>query len=932
MRFTIFASIALCFFNISCKKSSSSKAYYRQAIGDREQGPLENAIEIDEYLALYEHLSSKFLHCRDYKTKGDCKEELDYEMDLSESEKDRLWLYNLQKAQSITLDENTPQNIRLAAQVGKIDRDLKEAERIAGPLVKREKDSYFSVLIGPDHTQRQIDYLKSLKYSKFLKNSSNRDMEIDKQIALLGLMDPNVTKMEGKDENSKISDQSLTTAGEINSAIAINLAYLNRKRLKNSNSAFFKDTSEYFQAYIVQYAQMIKEERQEGRSTDEASGYVLETAKHPKVFADHIVSSISQLDLNEEDAKLSHIDVNEALKKILLTEPSSQPEEGLQLRNTVTKVRDIWRSAYKVYETFFDKGIIGGGMFIFYVGMMAFDNADAPPRTLYEKYILTTQSVYAFTSGLELYKLFSTVLPTKVTSYVLNAINTSTLGVNVNANLNTMAKYAIENVKNTLSKVAAGLTNFQAATLSQKITFALNTMQVINAVAYFLGGLYTAYSSYNHFKAGEVVQAGLDIGTSALYFFAAAAQVAGVLFAIPGAQPLAIIFATVGFVLQIVKWFLPKTPHPLVVFLDEKVHPDKSYIDMENCSGSSRDYYDCGNVVAALSKKVGRNLVKTPVGFGGTGGRDFDDHRDFNDPERVDEYTKIRRLAVWTCRGQSKMGFEVFYNRGNTEYERVVHGCDFGLKDQTMSILNIEKDEELSSVKIHKIKYGRNERISGFEFCKSKNNNEDESCIKTRSLGRSGKSIKFTNEAIYSFFGERESTKGRIVGFFGKSGASIDRLGVYVAVDRPKTNRFVNKTTTSNQILATVNAPNVQCIAQFANPIRFFGKPTECSFNSQGNLWSVTLKPDHSVNLRAQGTDKCLSVVNEDVTPRAKLNLSVCDGARKDQNLQMYETTGGFKLKFNHSELCVSVGAGTTALQVHCGSKEATVFTLKSRD
>ena len=304
-------------------------------------------------------------------------------------------------------------------------------------------------------------------------------------------------------------------------------------------------------------------------------------------------------------------------------------------------------------------------MFIFYIGKMAYDSADAPPKTLYEKYILTTQSVYAFTSGLELYKLFNAVLPTKVTSYVINAINTSSLGVSINTNLNTMARYAVENIKNTLSKVAAGLSNFQAAALSQKITFALNTMQVINAVAYFLGGLYTAYSSYKHFKAGEIVKAGLDIGTSALYFFAAAAQVAGVLFAVPGAQPLAIVFATVGFVLQIVKWFLPKTPHPLTVFLDKKVHPDKSYIDMKNCSGNKKDYYDCGNVVAALSKKVGRRLVKTPIGFGGDGGKGFDDHRDFNEPEKVDENTRIRRLAVWSCAGYSKTGFEVFYSRGH---------------------------------------------------------------------------------------------------------------------------------------------------------------------------------------------------------------------------------------------------------------------------
>ena len=175
------------------------------------------------------------------------------------------------KAQSITLDENTPQNIRLAAQVGKIDQDLKEAEKLAGPLVKREKDSFFTVLIGTDPAERQIEYMKSLAYAKFLNSSGNRDMEVDKQLALLGLIDPSVTKMEGKDENASISDQSLTIAGEINSAIATNLAYLDRARLKDANSTFFKSTSEYFQAYIIEYAKMIEEERKEGRSNSDDS-------------------------------------------------------------------------------------------------------------------------------------------------------------------------------------------------------------------------------------------------------------------------------------------------------------------------------------------------------------------------------------------------------------------------------------------------------------------------------------------------------------------------------------------------------------------------------------------------------------------------------------------------------------------------------------
>ena len=84
MKFFTLVFLILSTIQVSCKRPSNNKLYYKEAIGDREQGPLKTAVEVDEYLALYEHLSSNFLQCRDYKTRGDCKEKLDYEMDLSE--------------------------------------------------------------------------------------------------------------------------------------------------------------------------------------------------------------------------------------------------------------------------------------------------------------------------------------------------------------------------------------------------------------------------------------------------------------------------------------------------------------------------------------------------------------------------------------------------------------------------------------------------------------------------------------------------------------------------------------------------------------------------------------------------------------------------------------------------------------------------------
>ena len=109
----------------------------------------------------------------------------------------------------------------------------------------------------------------------------------------------------------------------------------------------------------------------------------------------------------------------------------------------------------------------------------------------------------------------------------------------------------------------------------------------------------------------------------------------------------------------------------------------------------------------------------------------------------------------------------MFYNRGQTEYAKVVHGCDFGYKMETMQILDIAANEELSSVTLHKIRSRRNYRISGFEFCKTKTGESVEKCVMSRGLSRSGKSITYTPEAVYNFFGERKRTNGRIVGFLG---------------------------------------------------------------------------------------------------------------------------------------------------------------------
>ena len=428
-----------------------------------------------------------------------------------------------------------------------------------------------------------------------------------------------------------------------------------------------------------------------------------------------------------------------------------------------------------------------------------------------------------------------------------------------------------------------------------------------------------AYSAFLNFKGDDVIRAGVDVASSGMYFFAAAATVVGVLFSVPGAQPLAIIFATVGFVLQVVKWFLPKPRHPLARFLQDEVHPDFEYIDMKNCTSSRKRYYDCGNNLAALSKVVGRNLVSSADAFGGSGGRDFDDYKDTGN---VSENSSVSKVETWTCNGYGRTGIAITYKKAGNEQVRVSHGCDVNKRDRNLYTLDISDNEFLSSVTLHKIRYNRNDRISGYEFCKQDSSGK-ESCKSSRGLSRSGNKVTYTNEAIYSFFGDRKQQNGKIVGFYGKSGASIDNLGVYVAVPKTETNRFVNKVTTRDLYVTYSSSENSNmCISDFSVEKFIVGNASGCS------KWSVTLKPDSSVNLRMQDTDFCLGIKDEAIEPDKFAKLKGCDGNKKDQNLQMYPTTNGFKIKFNHSELCLRIKPGAKARQVHCGSKEATVFRL----
>ena len=159
-----------------------------------------------------------------------------------------------------------------------------------------------------------------------------------------------------------------------------------------------------------------------------------------------------------------------------------------------------------------------------------------PPKTIYEKYFVSTQSLFAFTSALELYKLFGAVLPVRVTNSIINTINTSSMGVALNQKMTSMAAYVAQKLKTTFSSIfsrtASNLSSFVSSNLAQKFSYIFNTLQILNGVAYFLGGLYMAYSAFLNFKGDDVIRAGVDVASSGMYFFAAAATVVGVLFSV----------------------------------------------------------------------------------------------------------------------------------------------------------------------------------------------------------------------------------------------------------------------------------------------------------------------------------------------------------------------------------------------------------------
>ena len=237
-----------------------------------------------------------------------------------------------------------------------------------------------------------------MNYASFIQNSLSKEIEIDKQFALLGLIDPKYVEMNGEGNSSTISDSTIDASTEVNQALAINIAYLSRKDLADRNSPLFKDISEYFEAYIINYNKMIDESSEQDVQDKELARLVKSIAQDPKHFADHMTHSMSQVNIDKEESQITLNDIKDGLFAELTKNRESE-SSGTQLRALTVS------GMYNFYLSMYNNGVIGAGWFIYYIGRMAFDSQQGPPKTIYEKYFVSTQSLFAFTSALELYKL-----------------------------------------------------------------------------------------------------------------------------------------------------------------------------------------------------------------------------------------------------------------------------------------------------------------------------------------------------------------------------------------------------------------------------------------------------------------------------------------------------------------------------------------------
>ena len=248
-----------------------------------------------------------------------------------------------------------------------IAEHLEQAEEAAGPLIKREKDAFFEILIGNKPAEKQLNYIKSLNYASFIQNSLSKEIEIDKQFALLGLIDPKYVEMNGEGNSSTISDSTIDASTEVNQALAINIAYLSEKDLADRNSPLFKDISEYFEAYIINYNKMIDESPEQDVQDKELARLVKSIAQDPKHFADHMTHSMSQVNIDKEESQITLNDIKDGLFAELTKNRESE-NSGTQLRALTVS------GMYNFYLSMYNNGVIGAGWFIYYIGRMAFDS------------------------------------------------------------------------------------------------------------------------------------------------------------------------------------------------------------------------------------------------------------------------------------------------------------------------------------------------------------------------------------------------------------------------------------------------------------------------------------------------------------------------------------------------------------------------------
>ena len=171
--------------------------------------------------------------------------------------------------------------------------------------------------------------------------------------------------------------------------------------------------------------------------------------------------------------------------------------------------------------------------------------------------------------------------------------------------------------------------------------------------------------------------------------------------------------------------------------------------------------------------------------FGGPGGSHIHKHHSIRSYVKLDDQIslgEIDSVQIYTCARGRQLGLRYNYRESRGKFFHM--GCGSKSSDrENLKELKLNSDESINSMTIYHAQHsGKSRRIYKLKICSDKERCVENSEILSKKYYQ--RSVVFDNFAEYKFENGRdvyhESGRGKIVGFHGKFGDSIDTIGPYV--------------------------------------------------------------------------------------------------------------------------------------------------------